>query len=73
MLDSTTFHFDYDQPVTKLYSNMAGTFRLTTMDDKTSLQQSRHSDCAAGNADEGEAIEKSYQSKTTIRRTEQGM
>lgn len=52
---------------------MASNFRLTTTDDKDSAHQSRHSDCADGNTGEGDAIEKSYQSRTTIRRTEQGM
>ncbi|KAH8395528.1 hypothetical protein KR222_000541 [Zaprionus bogoriensis] len=54
-------------------SKKPGTFRLTTSDDQTSLQQSPQADCADGDAGTSEAIEKSYQSKTTIRRTEQGV
>ncbi|KAL7726953.1 hypothetical protein ACLKA6_002719 [Drosophila palustris] len=50
------------------YNSKPGTFRLTTSDDQTSMHQSLQGDGAGG-----ESIEKSYQSKTTIRRTEQGV
>ncbi|KAH8399649.1 hypothetical protein KR215_010937 [Drosophila sulfurigaster] len=51
-----------------VYKSKPGNFHLTTSDDQTSMQQSLQGDGAGG-----ESIEKSYQSKTTIRRTEQGV
>ncbi|EDV93486.1 uncharacterized protein LOC6563308 [Drosophila grimshawi] len=43
-------------------------FRLTTLDDQTSLRQS-----LSGNASNGESVAKSYESKTTIRRSKYGV
>ncbi|KAH8311649.1 hypothetical protein KR044_007341 [Drosophila immigrans] len=51
-----------------IYKSKPGNFHLTTSDDQTSMHQSLQGDGAGG-----ESIEKSYQSKTTIRRTEQGV
>ncbi|XP_030571960.1 uncharacterized protein LOC115770705 [Drosophila novamexicana] len=52
----------------RLHNKKPGNFRVTTADDQTSLRQSLQADAAGGNS-----VEKSYQSKTTIRRTEQGV
>ncbi|XP_017866297.1 PREDICTED: uncharacterized protein LOC108615935 [Drosophila arizonae] len=52
----------------QIHSKKPGNFRVTTANDQTSLRQSPQTD-----AQSGASVEKSYQSKTTIRRTEQGV
>ncbi|XP_068153759.1 rho GTPase-activating protein gacZ [Drosophila tropicalis] len=55
------------------FNSASGNFRVTTTDGKTSLRQSIDAGGCDGLNGSGGAVEKSYQSKTTIRRTDQGV
>ncbi|XP_023036200.1 rho GTPase-activating protein gacZ [Drosophila willistoni] len=55
------------------FNSATGNFRVTTTDGKTSLRQSIDAGGCDGLNGSGGAVEKSYQSKTTIRRTDQGV
>lgn len=65
--DSKALDYSLCLSSSRLHSKKTGNFRVTTANDQTSLRQSLQADAAPG-----ASVEKSYQSKTTIRRTEQG-